>query len=141
MPEHLLFSPLAWCFVPLMQGGWMVWVARRFAGASAARSLVLYYHGHFPWLALLMLMSGACLFVSEPWLTLGWFIKSGALGGLALVATVWCGVLTYAMFRRGFGLSRRQSGWATAAHYGGAVVLFVSWFLWTGQLLPLWGLM
>lgn len=138
--EHLVFSPLSWCFVPIVQAAWVAAVARRFSGADPRRAIALYYRGHLPWLGLLMLISGACLVVPHPWLVFRWLLASGVLAAVVAGVTLWCGLLTYAMFRAGLGLSRPRSLAATAAHYLGCTIAFTSWFLVTGQLLPLWGI-
>lgn len=139
--EHLAFSPLAWCFVPLVQAASVVVVAGRFAGTGRAQAIALYYRGHLPWLGLLVLVAGLCLIVPDPWPAFGWLLETGVLPVLVAVATIWCALLTYAMFRAGLGLSRQRSLAATAAHYLGCTLAFTSWFLLTGQLLPLWGIM
>lgn len=137
--DHLVFAPLVWCFAPAVQGGWSVLVTRGFGEPSSARALSLYYVGHGPWLVLLFLIGGACLFLPDPFS----FFRTAPLvvAGAAAVASLWCGVLTFAMYRAALGLSRRRSAVATAAHYLGCTALFVGWFLVTGQLLPLWGIM
>lgn len=139
--EHLLLSPLAWWFVPVVQGSWVVLVARRFGERSIPRTIALYYHGHLPWFVWLATVAGICLMAPDPWSWLRWLLETGVLPAMLVVAAGWCGVLTFAMFRCGLGLTRRQSVLATVAHYVGCTTIIVGWFAVTGQLLPLWGIM
>ncbi len=139
--EHLSFASLAWCFVPLVQASWVSEVARRFGIASRPRVVALYYRGHFPWQALLLVVAGLCLVLPEPWSTFRWLLTTGVLPALVVGVALWCAVLTYAMFASGLSLSRSRALAATALHYTGCTLLFVSWFLVTGQLLPLWGIL
>jgi hypothetical protein len=141
LPEHLVFSPLAWCFVPLVQGASAVAVAGRLAESSPARAIALYFRGHAPWYGLLLLISAICLFAAEPWLAFRWLFRTRVAALLGGVAVGWCVLLTYAMFRTGLGLTRRVSWLATSLHYLSCTLVFTSWFLVTGQLLPLWGIM
>lgn len=141
MFDHLLFGPLVWWFAPAVQGGVSIGVARAYGERSFARSLSLYYRGHAPWQLLLLLVAGACLVVPDPSSILRSSVVPAALAVLVVVACVWCGVLTYAMYRAGFGFSRGRSARATALHYVGCTLNFTGWFLFTGQLLPLWGMM
>ena len=140
--EHLAIGPVFWVFVPLVQSLAVILVARAFAGASSApRVLRLYYAGHAPWLALLAVVAGICLVAPTPWPVFRWLLQHGVLFVALIAAFTWCIVLTYAMFRGALSLDRRQSIAATAAHYVACILLFSSWFVVTGQLLPLWGIM
>jgi hypothetical protein len=141
LPEHLLLNPLVWIFAPIVQSAWVA-AAARAAGRKHLREVIaLFYQGHLPWLAFLLVISGACLFAPEPWRVLAWSLEYHVLVALFLVTVGWCALLTYALFRAGLGLGRGRSALATVTYYLGAAATMTSWFLFTGQLLPLWGIL
>jgi hypothetical protein len=140
LADHLLLAPLAWAFAPLSQTLWIVLVARMFrVRIGPGKVVALYFAGHAPWFMVLVSIAGVCLLAPSPWAAMQWLLRTRVALAVPLVATAWCGVLTYAMFRSALGLGRGASLLASAAFYVGYGGTLVSYFLATGQLLPLFG--
>lgn len=138
--DHMILAPLSWALIPFVQSLWIVAIARLFRARLGWRAAVeLYFVGHGPWLSVLALVAGVCLIAPEPWPVFRFLLSTGALPLLALVATAWCVLLTYALFRSAFALGRAASLAATASFYTAATATFAGYFLVTGQLLPLFG--
>jgi hypothetical protein len=147
--EHLLFGPIAWAFAPLLQALWIV-VSLRIAARQAAppntapapktpQLIALYFRGHAPWMVLLFVVSGICLFVPEPSRLLVSGLGIPLVGALFVAALVWGGVITFALFRAGCGLSRGRSAFGTALFYAGYAGSLTTHYAVTGQLAPILG--
>lgn len=140
LPEHLVFAPLSWAFLPLWQFLWL-WIVyrvlkpnRRFAELSD-----LYFAGHGPWLLYLLLISGLCIVAPEPWPIFEWLLSSGAMVVSGLGVILWCAWLMVAMFRAGLGLSWWRSIGYSLFFYAGYAACLTGYFVVTGQLGPIVG--
>jgi hypothetical protein len=141
--DHIVLSPLAWGFGPILQAIWILIAIRLASRGSAvlpARQVIaLYFRGHGPWMLLLLAVSAICLFVPEPsslWIS---GLVFPALGALMLVALTWGAVLTYALFSAACGLDRWWSGVGTVVFYVGYGMSLLAHFAVTGQLAPILG--
>ena len=113
-------------------------LARAFAPTVATRTaLSLYLAGSGPWLVFLLLWSALCLFAPDPGATFRSLLARG-VPFLAIFATLgWGALLTFAFFRAGLALSRTRAAIATFSFYATLTVVVLTWFLFTGQLLPI----
>lgn len=134
---HVASTMIFWSFVPVIQLAIFAAVLRLVAPAfGLARALSLYFSGHGPWLLFLTLIAGVCLFAPDVYATLIWMLGYGLLPGLLLAATIWAGVLTFACFRAGIGLTRRRAALATFLFYLGYVGVIVGYYLALNQIQP-----
>jgi hypothetical protein len=135
---HLLFGTLAWVFVPLLQIGWL---ALALAVVSrphlSARSIDLFYVGQAPWLLFLLGLAGVCLFAPEAWATFQWLLASQILAVALLAAAVWSVLLTFAFFRGALCLEPRRAWFGMSVYYLGFAATVATYYVVTGQLLPL----
>lgn len=127
---HVASTMVFWSFIPLIQAVSFAVVLRLLApGRGLAFALALYFTGHGPWLFFLTALAGVCLFAPDVYGALTWLLGHGILPGLLLGTWSWSGVLTFACFRTGLGLSRCRAGLATALFYAGYVGAIVSYYL------------
>lgn len=132
-PSELLSGIISFAYVPIVHA-----VALGVATRSVAREVrlgrafALYAEGYGPWFLMMLLVAGSSLFAPAP---AGLLAATAPLLGLAAMS--WSGVLTFACFRSGLGLSRRRAATATALHYVIIIGLYVGYFLAAGQLLPI----
>jgi len=132
-PNELVSGMISFSYVPIVHAIALGLATRSVAREiRLARAFALYAEGCGPWLFFLLLVAGGSLFAPAPARLL-----SGISGWMMLGATVWSGLLTYACFRSGLGLSRRRAATATALHYVFATGLILGYFLAAGQLLPI----
>jgi hypothetical protein len=137
---HLASTMIFWSFIPAIQAVVFAGVLRVVApGTGVARALVLYFTGHGPWFFLLTSIAGVCLFVPDVYAAMIWLLGHGVLPGLLLGTWIWSGLLTFACFRAGVGLSRRRGGIATALFYAGFVGAIVSYYLLMNAIQPQFG--
>ncbi len=137
---HLGWSVLAWSFLPALQSVALAVALRGVApdrSRRAAFSLLLL--GAAPWLLLLLAIAGVCLLAPDVSAALFALLRSGALPVAMLVALAWGMTLTVAMFRAGFGLSRRTTASCALRYYATLVAMIVAWYIAVGELLPLLG--
>ncbi len=134
---HVASTMVFWSFAPLAQLAVFASVTRLLAPTfSPGRALSLYLGGHGPWLLLMTLIAGVCLLAPDVYAAARWMLDHGVLPGLLLVATLWAGVLTFACFRAGIGLSRARAALATGLFYLGYVGVIVGYYLVTNQIQP-----
>lgn len=132
-PNELLSGMISFAYVPIVHGIAVGIATRSFArDVRLARAFALYAEGYGPWFLLLLLIAGGSLFAPSP---AG--LLTATAGWMALAAMSWSGVLTFACFRSGLGLSRGRAAAATALHYVIIIGLFLGYFLAAGQLLPI----
>ena len=132
-PNELLSGMISFAYVPVVHGIALGIATRSVAReVRLARAFALYAEGYGPWFLLMLLVAGGSLFAPAPARLL-----SSVSGAMLIAATAWSGVLTFACFRSGLGLSRRRAATATALHYVIVVGLVLLYFLAAGQLLPI----
>ena len=113
-------------------------LARGFAPTVRTRdALSLYLAGAGPWLLFLVLWSALCVFFPDPGATFRALLFRGVPFYALLVTLGWGVVLTFAFFRTGLALGSRRALLATASFYVALVACVLGWFLFTGQLLPI----
>lgn len=134
---HVASTMVFWSFIPVIQAVFFAAVLRLLApGSGLALALALYFTGHGPWLFFLTALAGVCLFAPDVYGALTWLLGHGILPGLLLGTWIWSGLLTFACFRTGLGLSRRRAGLATALFYAGYVGAIVSYYLMMNAIQP-----
>jgi len=132
-PNELVSGMISFAYVPIVHGIALGVAIRSVAREiRLARAFALYAEGYGPWFLLMLLVAGGSLFAPAP---AGLLSKVG--GWMMLATTGWSGVLTFACFRSGLGLSRRRAATATALHYIIIIGLVLGYFLAAGQLLPI----
>jgi hypothetical protein len=132
-PFELGSAMLSFGYVPVVQAV-ALGVATQLVAREVriGRAVALYAEGYGPWFLLMLLVAGGSLLAPAPASLL-----ATAGGVLMLGAIVWSGVLTFACFRSGLGLSRRKSVLATAVHHLMVTGLVLGYFLIAGQLWPI----
>ena len=134
---HVAMTALFWAFVPFWQVVGVLVALRVVAPKTPrVRALCLYFVGHGPWLGLLLVISGVCIFAPNVYAAMMTLLTSGALPGALLVAFAWGGVLTWALFRSGLSLSRGRAAAATAIFYLVFIGAIVGYYFVTDQILP-----
>jgi hypothetical protein len=135
VPLHVVSPSIAWAYVPLLQLAATALVRRRFVRQqSVARIYALYLAGHGGWMLLLLAIASVCLFAPDAPAALLWLLRTGIIPLAVLANFVWGIVITFALFRRGLGLTRGTAHAATALFYSIYAGSIASWFLVTGQL-------
>jgi hypothetical protein len=135
VPLHVVSPTIAWAYVPLLQLAAIAIVRARFVrGERVGRVYALYLAGHGGWMLFLLSLAGVCLFAPDAPAALLWLLRTGIVPIVALLNFVWGIVLTFALFRRGLGLSRGTARAATSTFYAIYAGSIVSWFFFTGQL-------
>jgi hypothetical protein len=134
---HVAGTMISWSFVPAVQAAAFA-AALRIIGnrAPLAPALALYFTGHGPWLLFLLLIAGVCLFAPDTYATLRFMLGRGVLPALFLGTIAWSGVITFACFRAGVGLTRARAGAATAIFYLGFSSAIVGYYLAMNQIQP-----
>jgi hypothetical protein len=134
---HVAMTALFWVFLPMWQMVAVAIALRVVAPKTTlVRALCLYFIGHGPWLAFLLVISGVCIFAPDVYAAMMKLLTTGALPALILVAFVWGGVLTWAFFRSGLALSRLRAAAATAIFYVVFIGAIVGYYFATDQILP-----
>jgi hypothetical protein len=137
---HVVSTMVFWSFVPLAQAAAfaaaLTVAAPRTPRPKLAPALALYFTGHAPWMILFWILAGVCLLAPDVYATMMWLLHTGALFGMLLVAVAWSGVLTFACFRSGIGLSRGRAGAATALFYAGFTAVIVGYYLSMNEIQP-----
>lgn len=96
------------------------------------RAFALYLQGIGPWLVACLVFTGGVLFAphaERPSLVL-W-------APLIFVASVWAVLISYALYREGFGLGCGQAALATLSFWVSNHILILGYFLAVGQLWPI----
>ena len=134
---HVASTMLFWSFVAVIQAACFAGALRAVAPSHPRMpAIALYFAGHGPWMLFLTAVAGICLFAPDVRKTMTWLLAHGVLP-LALLGTwVWSGVVTFACFRAGIGLSRQRAGAGTAMFYVSFVGIIVAWYLVTNQIQP-----
>lgn len=134
---HVAMTAIFWVFLPMWQVV-AVAVALRVVApkTTLVRALCLYFVGHGPWLAFLLVISGVCIFAPNVYAAMMSLVTTGALPALLLVAFVWGGVLTWALFRSGLALSRLRAAAATAIFYVVFIGAIAGYYFAADQILP-----
>lgn len=132
-PVELVSAMISFSYVPVVHFI-AVGVATRSVAreVKVTRAFALYAEGYGPWFGFLLVIAGSALFAPSPARVLAAIAPWLFLGALA-----WSGVLTFACFRSGLGLSRRRAGAATALHYVVIAGLVLGYYIAAGQLLPI----
>jgi hypothetical protein len=134
---HVVFTMLFWAFLPALQALAMAAATRLVAREiPLGRALGLQFVGHGPWLFFLLLLAAVPLFAPNVYAAFTSLLRVGVLPGALVVALGWAGVLTYACFREGLGLSRRRAAGGTAAYYLAYFGAIVGYYFLTNQLQP-----
>ncbi len=134
---HVAMTALFWAFLPFWQVVGVAVALRVVAPKTPlVRALCLYFIGHGPWLVLLLGISGVCIFAPNVYAAMMTLVTTGALPALLVVAFVWGGVLTWALFRRGIALSRGRAAAATAIFYVIFIGAIASYYFLADQILP-----
>jgi hypothetical protein len=135
---HVASTMVFWAFIPAVQAAVFLVTLRVVGGrpASRAAALALYFAGHGPWMVLFLLLAGVCLFVPDVYATMTWLLRRGVIPVLLLVTIAWSGLLTFACFRAGVGMTRRRAGAATALFYGGFSAVIVGYYLAMNEIQP-----
>jgi hypothetical protein len=135
---HFVSPSLFWAHFVVLPCAVAAAVARAFAPSVNVRVAVSHYlAGTGPWLVFLSLASALCLFAPDPGATFRALIARGVPFYLLFATLGWGAVLTFAFFRAGLALSRRRALAATVAHHVVLTLVVLAWFLFTGQLLPI----
>ena len=131
-PFELLVAMVSFAYVPLAQLI-AVTVALRAVSRTVPirRAFAFYLASHGPWLVTLLVLAALCLYVPSPGRRLFMLIPP-----LIPLTFGWSGVLTYACFRRGLGLTGPRAGVATALHLVVLTSVVVGYYLAMGQLGP-----
>jgi len=138
---HVASTMVFWSFIPAVQAAVFA-VVLRIASPQGYRpglvpALSLYFTGHGPWMLFLLALAGVCLAAPDVYATMTWLLGHGVLPALLLATIAWSGVLTFACFRAGLGLSRRRAALATAGFYAGFSGVIVSYYLAMNEIQPL----
>jgi hypothetical protein len=134
---HLVGTMVFWSFLPLIQGAVFAAVARFVAPHQpVSAALALHFRGYAPWHLFLLAVAGVCLFAPDVAAAMTALLRTGALPGLLVATWIGSGVLTFACFRSGIGLSRSRASAATALYYLGYVSAIVGYYLATNQIQP-----
>ncbi len=139
-PAHLVGTALAWAFLPALQLAALA-AALRAGGSRAplAPAFSRYLAGHGPWFLWLLSLAGVCLVAPDAWRAFRALLSTGALP-LSLVATLAWGAVIQAALLSAACATRARAALATAVFYvtlGGSIAL---WYVATGSLLPVLGL-
>lgn len=135
--SHVAGTMVFWSFGPAIQAAAILLVLRLLAPrAPRTRALWMYFVGHGPWLLLLVAIAGVCLFAPHVYDAFMWLMSTFLLPGALLLTVVWGGVLTFAFFRAGLGLSRARASAATALYYALYTGAVLSWYFATNQIQP-----
>jgi hypothetical protein len=122
----------SFAYVPLAQLVAMTVAVRAVSRTTPIRrAFALYLAGHGPWFFTLLTIAALCLVVPAP---AGVLFR--VVPPLVLFTFGWSGVLTYACFQRGLGLSKGRAGLATALHMIALTAVVVGYYLGMGQLWP-----
>jgi hypothetical protein len=134
---HVASTMVFWSFVPAIQAALFAAILRALGpGQGIARGLSLYFTGHGPWLLFLSALAGVCLFAPDVYGLLMWLLGHGILPALLVGTWAWSGLLTFACFHAGLGLSRRRAQLATSLFYAGYVGAIVSYYLLMNAIQP-----
>jgi hypothetical protein len=132
-PMELGSAMISFAYVPVVHAAAAALALRVVAPPMPlSRALALYTESYGPWFLFVLLIAGGTIFAPEPVRLL-----SVAFAGLALGGIAWSGLLTYACFRSGLGLSRLRAAAALAIHHVIILGLYLLYFLAAGQLLPI----
>ena len=132
-PFELVSGMISFSYVPVVHFIAIAAALRVVArDVSPKRAYALYAEGYGPWLLFLLAIVGGSLFVHQPARLL-----SSRLQPFAIGVFLWGGVLTYACFRVGLGLSRARTALALVVHYVVITACVLAFFLLAGQLLPI----
>jgi hypothetical protein len=137
---HVVSTMVFWSFVPLVQAAAFAaalsLAAPRSPRPKIAPALALYFTGHGPWMVLFWIVAGVCLLAPHVYETMMWLIRSGVLPVMLLGTIAWSGVITFACFRSGVGLSRGRAAAATALFYAGFTTVIVGYYLSMNEIQP-----
>jgi hypothetical protein len=135
---HFVSPSIFWAHFVVLPSVVAVVVARVAAPHAKTRAVLsLYLAGAGPWLVFLTLAGAFCVLAPDPGATFRTLLSRG-VPIFALFATlVWAAVVTFAFFRAGLALSRVRAIVATLVHHVVLTLSMLAWFLFTGQLLPI----
>ncbi|MBX3193358.1 MAG: hypothetical protein KF819_40625 [Labilithrix sp.] len=131
-PFELLGGAISFAYYPLLHAIAMAMALRAVAREiPVSRAFALFAAGYGPWYLLFCAVIAVCLFVPDP----GAYVKLVGVG--IVVAHVWGGVMTLALFRRGLDLSWRRAVLALVIFDVVSLGTILGYFLAAGQLLPI----
>lgn len=137
---HVASTMLFWSFVPIVQAAVfaaaLALAAPRAKRPRLAPALALYFTGHGPWMILFWLVAGVCILAPDVYGAMMWLVRGGPMLALLVGTIAWSGVITFACFRSGVGLSRRRAGAATAIFYAGFTAVIVGYYLAMNEIQP-----
>jgi hypothetical protein len=134
---HVVTTMAFWSFLPVIQGVVFALTTRVLAPRSDLKAaLALHFRGYAPWHLFLLGVAGVCIFAPDVAATLTALLRTGALPGLLVATWIGSGVLTFACFRSGIGLSRARAAAATALYYLGYVIAIVAYYLAMNEIQP-----
>jgi hypothetical protein len=134
---HVVATMAFWSFLPVIQGVIFALTIRLLAPRSGVKAaLALHFRGYAPWHLFLLGVAGVCIFAPDVAATLTALLRTGALPGLLVATWIGSGVLTFACFRSGIGLSRARAAAATALYYLGYVIAIVAYYLAMNEIQP-----
>ena len=133
-PFELVSGMISFAYVPVVHVVAVAAAMRLVApDVSVKRAYALYAEGYGPWFVLMLAIAGGSLFVHEP-ARIG---ITTVMQPTGYAVFAWGGLITYACFRSGLGLSRGRAALAMLVHYVVITTCVLGFFLLAGQLLPI----
>lgn len=134
---HMLFTAVFWGFLPLLQIVAVIAAVR--VASPRERSipaLSLYFEGLGPYYVFFLVLPAICLLAPDVYGAMTALLRVGVLPLYLLGTIVWGGVITWAFFREGLGLSRARSGLGSAVFYAIFVGVVVGYYLACNEIQP-----
>ncbi|MFO0586450.1 MAG: hypothetical protein U0441_02860 [Polyangiaceae bacterium] len=134
---HVVFTALFWGFLPALQIG-AIFAAVRVAAPREriAAAASLYFEGLGPWYVFFLALPAVCLLSPDVYGTMTTLLRVGALPAYLLATIVWGGVITWAFFREGLGLTRGRAALGSAVFYVIFVGVVVGYYLACNEIQP-----
>jgi hypothetical protein len=131
-PVETISGMVSFAWLPLSHALGLFVAVRVLARPTAfTRAYALFLESLGPWMVVLLVVSGCCLFAPRPAQPI--FVL---LGPLVLGASVWSVILVFALFRAALSLSRRRAFAATALFYVAMLSVVLGYYFAVGQLWP-----
>lgn len=134
---HMLFTAVFWGFLPLLQIVAVIAAVR--VASPRERSipaLSLYFEGLGPYYVFFLVLPAICLLAPDVYGAMTALLRVGALPLYLLGTIVWGGVITWAFFREGLGLTRARSALGSAVFYAIFVGVVVGYYLACNEIQP-----
>jgi hypothetical protein len=132
-PVELVTAMVSFTWLPIVHAIGMATSVRLFAPSIPfKRAYALYLEGVGPWVLVLLIFMGSCLFAPQPARpVLMLFVP------LVVIGTVWSVTLTFALFRAALKLGRVRAVAATFIFYVMLHILILGYYFAVGQLWPI----